>query len=157
MKITHPVRVSHAYTQHLEAPAEKVFPLLCPVREAEWIDGWDPSVVYTSSGVAEEDCVFITGSGAEEAIWTVIAYAPAQGHIEFIKTMPGHTIARVRIHVLPVDARSCTALVEYQYTSLGPAGEQFVSSFKPDHYLDFMRAWEDRLNHYLMTGVMLQR
>ena len=37
MHILTPTRVAHTYTQHLVAPPKAVFPLLCPVREADWI------------------------------------------------------------------------------------------------------------------------
>jgi hypothetical protein len=33
-------RVVHEYKQHNVAPPEKVFPLLCPVREGDWAPGW---------------------------------------------------------------------------------------------------------------------
>ena len=45
----------------------KVFPLLCPVREADWIDGWNPVLVLTQSGFAEQDCVFITDAKVHDA------------------------------------------------------------------------------------------
>ena len=31
-------RVVKSYTMHLGAPPAEVFPLLCPVRETEWIE-----------------------------------------------------------------------------------------------------------------------
>jgi hypothetical protein len=34
MNIEQPFRVAHSYTQNLRGSAERVFPLLCPVREA---------------------------------------------------------------------------------------------------------------------------
>ena len=33
-------RITREYRQTIEASAETVFPLLCPVREAQWLDGW---------------------------------------------------------------------------------------------------------------------
>jgi hypothetical protein len=36
MHITKPNRAAHTYRQSLPAPPSKVFPLLYPVREAEW-------------------------------------------------------------------------------------------------------------------------
>ena len=60
MNIRAPNRVTHTYKQRLHGAMSKVFPLLCPVREAEWIDGWNPIVVLTQSGYAEQDCVFVT-------------------------------------------------------------------------------------------------
>ena len=62
MQISQPRRVTRTYTQRLTAAPARVFPLLCPVREADWIEGWDPISVWSESGVAEPDCVFTTPS-----------------------------------------------------------------------------------------------
>src|SRR5690349_16831929 len=53
-------RIAHEYTQTNSAPPERVFPLLCPVREADWIPGWRYKLIYSDSGVAELGCVFTT-------------------------------------------------------------------------------------------------
>jgi hypothetical protein len=45
MNIRAPNRVTRSYKQRLVASVSKVFPLLCPVREADWIDGWNPILV----------------------------------------------------------------------------------------------------------------
>jgi hypothetical protein len=42
MNIQPPARAVHTYVQRLVAGPERVFPLLCPVREADWIEGWNP-------------------------------------------------------------------------------------------------------------------
>jgi len=34
-------RVVHEFIQTNPATPEKVFPLLCPVREADWFPGWN--------------------------------------------------------------------------------------------------------------------
>jgi hypothetical protein len=60
VQIREPVRVTRTYTQRLQAPPERVFPLLCPVREADWLERWDPAFVVTASGFVEPDCVFVT-------------------------------------------------------------------------------------------------
>ena len=67
MRIEKPNRVTRTYTQQLVAEPSKVFPLLCPVREADWVDGWDPLVVLTQSGVAEPECVFVTEARPSDA------------------------------------------------------------------------------------------
>ncbi len=60
MRIAKPNRATHTYRQKLCAAPARVFPLLCPVRETEWADGWLPDLVISSSGIAERDCIFIT-------------------------------------------------------------------------------------------------
>src|SRR5437763_11613499 len=78
MRITQPNRATHSYRQRLHAPPARVFPLLCPVRETEWADGWLPELVFTSSGFAERDCVFITPDKLGNAIWYVTRHEPAR-------------------------------------------------------------------------------
>lgn len=55
-------RITRHYTQRIEAPPARVFPLLCPVREADWLEGWGEIVemVHSDSGLAEDGCVFLT-------------------------------------------------------------------------------------------------
>jgi hypothetical protein len=154
MRIVQPERVAHSYTQHLAAPVETVFPLLCPVREVEWAIGWDPSVVMTTSGVAELDCVFVTSAGPDEAVWVVSAYQPPS-HVEFFKFTAGHSVARISIDLRPEGAQASAAEVTYAYTALGPRGAGFLREFTPANYLQFMQAWEAELNHYLRTGAKL--
>jgi hypothetical protein len=154
MQILAPVRASRSYVQRLEAPAARVFPLLCPVREADWIVGWDPESVWSNSGVAERDCVFITGSGTERAIWVVTRHEPENGFVEMLKIVPELTACRLTI-TLRDTAIGCDARVEYTHTSLGPAGDVFVAGFDEGFYRDFMQQWERRLNHYLRSGERL--
>ena len=76
MNVRQPNRVTHTYTQRLCRPAASVFPLLCPVREADWIDGWHPLAVYSTSGVAEPDCVFVTDAEPHDAVWYITRHEP---------------------------------------------------------------------------------
>ncbi len=55
-----PRRVRHGYRQAINATPDTVFPLLCPVREMDWLAGWRPHWVLSASGVAERHCVFQT-------------------------------------------------------------------------------------------------
>ncbi len=154
MNITQPKRASHTYVQQLDAPANVVFPLLCPVREADWLEGWDPLSVATQSGVAEPDCVFVTAAGPVDAVWYVTRHEPAAGFVEMLKITPGVTACRLTIRVSNAP-NGCHAEVAYTHTSLGPDGDAFVAAFTADVYLEFMHNWERRLNHYLQHGTRL--
>lgn len=79
-------RVSHTYTMTVDAEGTAVFPLLCPVREYDWIDVWSCDVIYSESGIAELGCVFLTdlpGRGTET--WVVTRFEP-ESVIEFCRT-----------------------------------------------------------------------
>ncbi len=148
MQISKPNRVIRSYTQHLIAAPTEVFPLLCPVREADWIDGWDPLLVISSSGFAEADCAFVTAAKPHNAIWYVTRHEPEIGYVEMIKITPSVTACRLSIQLRATEEGS-EAVVTYSHTSLGPEGDSFVKSFTEEHYLQFMKDWESRMNHYL--------
>jgi uncharacterized protein CbrC (UPF0167 family) len=151
MLVTRPHRVSHTYRQRLVAPPSEVFPLLCPVRETEWVDGWSPGVVLTESGVAERDCVFTTAAGPSEAIWYITRHEPDQLFVEMLKITPGMTAVRLQIQLHEAED-GCAADVTYAFTSLGPKGDELVGAFTYDRYREFMVEWETQLNHFLTAG-----
>jgi hypothetical protein len=72
-------------TGEVSASPEAVFPLLCPVREREWLEGWTAEIIYSKSGVAEENCVFRTPHGP--AIWNINRYEPPKA-IDFTVVSP---------------------------------------------------------------------
>lgn len=148
MEIVKPIRAVHTYTQRLVAQPEAVFPLLCPVREADWIEGWDPLLVVSDSGVAERDCVFLTPAQPIDAIWYITRHEPGSGFVEMIKIAPKVTACRLSIQLRAVEG-GCEADITYAHTSLGPDGDAFVASFTADFYRRFMQDWEARINHHL--------
>jgi hypothetical protein len=151
-----PVRVTYTYTQTLDGSPADVLPLLCPVREAEWVPGWAPRLVLSNSGLVEPDCVFITPDPAAatetEAIWTVLHQDPAAGTVEMLKVTPGFVVVRLAIALRPRPEGGCQAVVTYCYTALSPAGEAYVQGRTPAAYAEFMRGWESALNEYLRAG-----
>jgi hypothetical protein len=151
MNIVVPNRVTRTYTQRLVASPDAVFPLLCPVREADWIPGWEPRLVVSRSGVAEADCVFVTPAAPGEAIWYVTRHEPQPGFVEMIRITPAVTACRLTIRLRPT-ADGCEADVTYTHTSLGPQGDEFVASFTEEFFRRFMQEWEARINHYLCHG-----
>ena len=152
MKIDQPSRVSWSYRQHLEAQPATVFPLLCPVRETEWVNDWRPKRVISASGLVEKDCVFITPGIPEDALWLVTVHDVENHHLEIIKIIPGVVVGRITVILTAEgDARS-TADITYTYTALSDHGVRALEEFTLEHFEGFMKTWELELNHFLRTG-----
>lgn len=156
MNVHKPNRVARTYTQHLAGDASRVFSLLCPVREAEWIDGWEPLLVLSESGVAEPDCVFVTQDIPCDAVWYVTRHEPDRRLVEMLKIVPELTVCKLTIEVVPA-AAGCAATITYCHTSLGPPGDALIDSFSQENYERFMRDWEGRMNHFLTHGEALRK
>ena len=148
MRVLEPDRISRSYRQTLNATPERVFPLLCPVREAEWIADWDPLVVYSRSGVAEAGCVFVTRDGDDESVWVVTAFEPCR-RVEMVKTTPALTVCHVAIELTAAPGGRTHADVTYTHTALGPRGQQLVEDFTEEAYRSFMERWESDLDAHL--------
>lgn len=146
-------RVSHEYVQANNALPEEVFPLLCPVREADWAPDWRYRIIYSKSGLAEAGCVFMTpNEDSSETTWMVTDFDPTAFCIGFAWMNPGLVTAQIRI-VLTRNARGTTsAHISYTYTGLSPAGNREVERYDEQWFRHKMRSWETAINHYLRTG-----
>lgn len=149
MEIRSPVRVTHRHTQRVPAPSADVFPLLCPVREKDWIPGWGPRLVISESGVAEEGAVFFTEVEGHEATWVITDHDPEGGRIRMIQLVPDLVLIQLDIVVRPVGDEGTECDVAYTYTALSDSGEAFVGARTPEQHKEFLaRDWV-LLNQYL--------
>src|SRR5271157_5305630 len=150
-------RVSHEYTQNNMAPPERVFPLLCPVREADWVPGWQYRLIYSESGVAEYGCVFITpNEDGTETTWIITDYDPASFRIAFAWVNPGLVAAQIRICLSKISETPLPshtkAVIQYTYTGLSIEGNREVERYNQKWFQHKMRSWEAAINHYVQTG-----
>ena len=151
-------RVERSYRQTIEADADAVFPLLCPVRETEWLDGWDYRMVYSASGFAERGAVFSTSSpGEEDTVWIVTRHDAAERRVDFARFTPGCKTCLLSIAVTPVAASRCHVDITYAYTSIAPVGDAFLTEWTEEAFLRLMIFWERSMNHFLTVGGRLAR
>lgn len=152
-------RVVRHYIQQIEAPSERVFPLLCPVREAEWLDGWFDSVeiLHSASGVAEDGCVFRTKTpGSPEVVWMITRHDRVAKVVEFVRVTPGLVATRLRIEVAGRPDGASSVDVTYTFTPLSEAGVAFVEEHHSENaFQRDMAWWEKSMNHWLQSGQIL--
>lgn len=143
-------------TLQLNAPKESVFPLLCPVREYDWLEGWECDLIRSDSGYAEENCVFIRDfylEGAPE-LWVVCRYEPPVA-IEFIKFAVHFKTGRLSIRLEDTGDDTCRATWTKLYTGLSNAGNAWIDAWSDEFFNMEIHILEKALNHYLETGTML--
>ncbi len=146
--------VVREYTQTDNAPPEKVFPLLCPVREAEWVPGWKYRLVHSKSGLAELGCVFTTpNEDGSETTWVTIEYEPPR-LIGFVWVWPKMVAARLRFD-LELTGRKTRLRARYEYTGLSERGNAEVERYTDEWFAQKMRMFEAALNHYLLSGKLI--
>jgi hypothetical protein len=143
-------RARTEYTHELSAPPEAVFPLLCPVREHEWVEGWTCKMVFSRSGAAEENCIFRTVREASgRSTWYVTRYEPPVT-IEFI-VVGADTATRLNITLEPTAAGTRLRWVRL-FTGLTDEGNANVGCWTAEKD----RALCQQLDYFLRTGKMLR-
>lgn len=149
-------RVVHEFLQTNSATPEKVFPLLCPVREAEWVPGWQYRLIYSASGVAEPGCVFTTPNpDGSETTWQVTHYDEQNFAIHFAWIQPGMIAAQIEIRLGSADEHQTYARIKYTYTGLSAAGNSELQRYDNEWFRHKMLSWQSAINTYLDTGRLI--
>lgn len=145
------------WTHQVEAPAAEVFPLLCPVREYDWIPYWECDLIFSESGVAEDNCIFRTElRGYGEEIWTVSRYEPERCVIEFVVVSPASHVEKLDLHVEETGARSCAVHWTRTLTALNDEGNEAVEQQTGEVFDQRMTLIGEMLVHFVATGEMLR-
>ena len=150
-------RATRSYQMQIAATPARVFPLLCPAREYDWIDTWKCRMVYSDSGHAEPDCIFRTDFPADgpEDTWVVSRYEPSL-LIEFVRVNPLRAV-RYTITLHETEGGETKADWRQVITGLNAEGNSFVQRLEETAFRTRMAEVEKMLNHYLKTGRMLKR
>ena len=150
-------RVTRSYCQTIHAEAAKVHALICPIKEAEWLDGWESDMIYSETGLIEEGCVFRScNEGEPDTIWLVTRRDDEHYFTEFTRITPDSRIARLTIGIRPAGDQKSKVEITYVFTALNEAGNRFITSFSEENFVKDMRFWEASMNHYLQTGEKLR-
>lgn len=147
-------KIKSRFVQQLQAPPAKVFPLLCPVREYEWIEPWQCEILHSESGIAEKNCVFRTSFPGESSddVWIISHYEP-DTRIEFVRVNALRTMC-LSI-TLTDNGNDTTSVINEQFlVGLNEEGNQSLDNMA-DGFSFEMRMGEAMLNHYLTTGKIL--
>jgi len=135
--------------QNVSAPPEAVFPLLCPVREYDWIPDWDCRLLYTESGVAEDGCVFQTDRPSDGGLdtWVVSRYEPP-ARIAFVRVNALRAM-QYDIQLEPVGDGATRLTWTQVVTALCNDGNRHVRSLRDSDFATSIAKMETLLNAYL--------
>lgn len=144
------------YSRHIAAAPEAVFPLLCPVRELEWIEGWRAETLHSASGLAELDAVFTTAplSDVGPEVWVCSRHEPPR-RVDYVR-VGRHTAIRLQLTLEPAGQGTALAalLVVSAFTQDGDA---IVAAMGESPCAALFAPCFRMLEHFLRTGTMLPR
>jgi hypothetical protein len=144
-------RLTRECRQTLHASHERVFPLLCPEREKEWLPGWEARWIHSVSGFAEPRAVFAThhDKGAE-IIWVVAEHRPAS-RVHFVRWHLGTMVVDIELDLSSPQPATTWLDIRYTYTATSPQGDAAIEAMTLETWHAQMHAWEDHLDAWLQT------
>ena len=151
-------RVSRDYVQTIQARPSVVHSLICPVKEAEWLDGWDYQLIFSHSGFAEKGCVFTSrGVGEKDTIWLITKRDDDAHETAFARITPESRVAEVTVRIEDAGQQASRVHINYTITAITEEGNRFIENFSEENFVKDMKFWEATMNHYLATGKALPR
>lgn len=136
----------------LPAGPAAVFPLLCPVREYEWIPHWDCELLHCPSGAAERDCVFATSYpdfGAET--WICTRHEPPRC-VEYVRFSEAGLLTRLTLTLAPCPEDETFLLWEIASMAARPAAVPVLAALAGTGYEAQLDTLEDLLTRHLTGG-----
>ncbi len=146
------------FTQVNNGKRPEIFPLLCPVREKDWLDGWEYEMIYSKSGLAEENAVFTTpNEDGQSTVWQVTEYDSENYKIGFLRIRAGYEVVRIQIELTERADELTDSHISYRYTGLSEERNAFIENELESEFRESMEWWEKALNYYLKTNTCLQK
>lgn len=112
---------------------DKVFPLLCPKREEEWIPGWECETLWSRSGYNEEGAVFRTRKPyGTELYWTTLKFDIGERTVDFLNLAPGLYLFRFVITVEPEASGTLRIVFSQTFTPISEEGDALIRKYEAE-------------------------
>lgn len=156
-------REHESFTISINAPAEKIFPLACPVEELKWINGWAYSLVYSNSGKNENNCIFtekmsaqhIMGAEKSEPTYWITTHYDSENHIIHWLLMRSSTVTKVEVTMKTVNPQETEVTWDMTITAISNEANSSFDETMKDRMKLMMTFLGHSLKHYCETGIIL--
>ena len=146
----------------IKAPVNEVFPLVCPVREYDWIPGWKCNLLYCPNGRNEKDVVFrekmtspfLLNKNGGKTTWITLLYDKSTCRVHF-RWINHISTSLYKMEMSPIDSSQtrCTLSLDLEVTN--ERGSKILtpdSEYKIGFLIEGLAAM---LKHYCETGEKL--
>ncbi|PWC44718.1 SRPBCC family protein [Azospirillum sp. TSO22-1] len=135
----------------VDAPADRVFPLLTPLGERRWVAGWEPEFLHPPSGDTQDGMVFRTGHGGETTLWSCVRWEPEHHRVRYARVTPGSRFGFVDVACDAAGPGRTRATIAYAYTALSDAGAATLAALTDDAFRAMIDGWKPLLEACLRT------
>ena len=138
------------HTILVKGDCHAVFNAFCPEAEKKWVPGWESTMIYSQSGIAEKNAVFTTMQlNKPDTVWVCSIY-DTDREVEYVRITPGQlvTVINIRTRQLSMDTE---CMVEYIHTALTEAGSRYIiEELSEEQFIAQIAPWEATIADYVL-------
>ena len=154
--------VSH-HVEKINATPEQIFPLLCPIQEYKWIDGWQCEMVYSDSGAIENNCIFkeektspILFDLSTPTYWMTSLYDPEKYRIQFVLLTGTMAVAKIDAEVQNLGEKLSSIAWTFTITSLNDEANKIIGAATEQKAKLILSVLGQSLKHYCETEELIR-
>jgi len=164
MKTSQAKRITNIHEVEINAAAETIFPLACPVEELKWIEGWGEQyeMIFSESGVNEKNCIFkekMSGPVLVEkpimTTWVTTIHDPENRCIEFLIIIGDKAIMNIQFDIRVTEKETSMCRWKLILTALDSETNQIPEETMKERMQAVTSALSMMLKHYCETGEMM--
>ena len=133
----------------LELPMRDAFKLFTAEGERLWVPDWSPAILGALPQAP--GLVFLTGTGADHTIWTVLdsECAATRGHARYSRVTPGSRAGIVDVQLTAEATERTRVDVSYDLTALSPDGERALDAYDAPRFAQMLESWRTLITSFL--------
>jgi hypothetical protein len=154
--------VSH-HVEKIKASPERIFPLLCPIQEYKWIDGWQCEMVYSDGGAIENNCIFkeektspILFDLSTPTYWMTSLYNPEMYCIQFVLLTGTMAFAKIDVEVQGLGEALSSVTWTFTITSLNDEANKIIGAATEQKTKLLLSILGQSLKRYCETGKLFR-
>jgi hypothetical protein len=156
-------RIFVTHAEEVEASASRVFLLLCPVAEYDWISGWDCTLVFTASGVNEQGCIFSEGMMGPVLVgspvvttWVTTVHDEENRRIQFVIFLHDQAVVRYDIRLEERGSDRTHMVMNFEVSLMGEELRRLDDDEIRARLMVPVTFISESLKHYCRTGKKLE-
>jgi len=156
-------RILLNHQEEISAQPERIFTLLCPVAEYDWIENWGCGLVFTRSGVNEEGCIFTEKIMAPflfgtdlSTTWVTDQHDPDSHLIRFVIFVMDTAVVRYTVRLSGLDHSRTRMDARFELTIMPGRLPGLTDEEIRDRLKAVITLITGSLKHYCETGKMLR-
>jgi len=124
----------------IQAPPDRVFPMLTPEGERAWVTGWAPHYPASTRPDDSPGTAFLTTNHGTEAVWIIAAKDDARHEARYVCVIPGGRASLISVACSETAAGATAATISYAVTALSAEWDERVRDLEAA-YPSMMEEW----------------